>query len=65
MLQRLLFALALVIVIEGILPFICPECWRKAMKKMMHADNRTLRTIGLSSMLVGVIMLYVLHHLIY
>lgn len=61
MLNDFLMALALVLVIEGILPFICPDCWRNTMRKLVGQQSRTLRIIGLVSMLLGVALLYAVH----
>jgi uncharacterized protein YjeT (DUF2065 family) len=57
----LLAALALVLVIEGILPFLNPGAMRKIMRTMSEMDNRSLRTSGLVSMVLGVVMLYLVH----
>lgn len=57
----LLTALALVLVIEGIMPFINPAGMRRMMMLVMQMDDATLRTIGLTSMLSGVILLYLVH----
>jgi uncharacterized protein YjeT (DUF2065 family) len=62
MLDSLLSALALVLVIEGILPFVCPECWRSTMRKLVDQQPRALRIIGLISMLLGVLLLYLVHN---
>jgi uncharacterized protein YjeT (DUF2065 family) len=51
-------ALALVFVIEGILPFLAPEAMRRAMLEMSRQTNRGLRVAGLLSMLIGVALLY-------
>lgn len=56
--NELLIALALVMVIEGILPFLSPSSMRKYMQQMSQMDDRTLRMTGLLSMVLGVIMLY-------
>jgi len=48
---------ALVLVIEGLLPAINPAGWRTAMRQLAELDDRTLRTIGLSSMIAGVVLL--------
>ncbi len=55
----LLAALALVMVIEGIAPFISPQSLRRMLEKVSRIDDRTLRLTGLVSMICGVIMLYV------
>jgi uncharacterized protein YjeT (DUF2065 family) len=59
--QDLLAAIALVLVIEGILPFINPEAMRNIMRTMSKMDDRSLRLSGLVSMVLGVVMLYLVH----
>jgi hypothetical protein len=54
----LLSAVALMLVIEGVLPFLNPEGLRKALAMMAQLDDRQLRFAGLSSMLLGVLLLY-------
>ncbi|OGT37380.1 MAG: hypothetical protein A3F12_06375 [Gammaproteobacteria bacterium RIFCSPHIGHO2_12_FULL_38_14] len=56
-----LSALGLLLVFEGILPFLSPEGWRKIMKQMMMQSDRTLRIIGLVSMLIGLLLVSVVH----
>lgn len=51
-------ALALVLVIEGILPFLSPKSWRDAMSQAAQLPDNVLRSIGLFSMLAGVFILY-------
>jgi uncharacterized protein YjeT (DUF2065 family) len=51
-------ALALVLVIEGILPFINPAGYKNTMMQMTQLPDQTLRTIGFGSMLAGVLFLY-------
>ncbi|VFM95543.1 MAG: hypothetical protein BECKG1743D_GA0114223_100039 [Candidatus Kentron sp. G] len=55
-----LVAISLVLVIEGMMPFLSPERTRKTMELMMHMHNGTLRFVGLTSMLLGVVFLYIL-----
>jgi len=57
----LLAALALVMVIEGILPFLNPNAMRNVMRTMIDMDDRSLRISGLVSMALGVVMLYLVH----
>lgn len=52
-------ALALVLVIEGIMPFVNPEGLRRMFALAVQLDNATLRFIGLSSMCLGLALLYV------
>jgi uncharacterized protein len=59
--HNLLAALALVLVIEGILPFLNPGAMRKIMRSMSEMDNRSLRISGLVSMALGVAMLYIVN----
>jgi hypothetical protein len=53
-------AIALLLVIEGIMPFMNPESWRKTLRTISEMDDGTLRIIGLSSMIFGVILLYLI-----
>ena len=54
----LLAALALVLVIEGIVPFISPQSLRRMLATVSQLDDRSLRITGLVSMIFGVVMLY-------
>ncbi len=54
----LLSALALMLVIEGILPFLNPEALRRALERAARLEPRVLRLCGLLSMLGGVLLLY-------
>jgi uncharacterized protein YjeT (DUF2065 family) len=58
--DELLRALALVMVIEGILPFAMPAQWRQAMLTFAGLDSRRLRLIGLASMISGLLALHLL-----
>ena len=59
--HEFLIALCLVMVIEGILPFAAPKAWREAMQQVITLDNRTLRIMGLVSMLIGTGLLYIVN----
>jgi uncharacterized protein len=52
-------ALALVLVIEGLLPFINPRSYKSTMVQMSSFPEKTIRMIGLGSMIAGVIFLYI------
>ena len=54
-------AVCLVLVIEGIVPFLYPRRWRDMAQAMASVDNRTIRLVGLASMVVGTGLLYVVH----
>lgn len=56
--RNALMALALVLVIEGALPFLVPTLWRETFKRMTEMSNGQIRFVGLSSMLLGVLLLY-------
>lgn len=56
--KDLLVAVALLLVIEGILPFLNPRALRITLQQMIKLDDRRLRLIGLGSMLAGVALLY-------
>ena len=59
--HELLIALALVMVIEGVLPFLNPGAMRRMMLTAAEMDDRSLRTAGLVCMVIGVIMLYLVN----
>lgn len=54
-------AFCLMLVIEGILPFIAPDCWRRMLMMLDQIDNTTMRGIGLASMLTGTILLLIIN----
>ncbi len=58
--QLLLMAFCLMMVIEGLLPALAPDLWRKSMAQVAGLDNKTLRIMGLMSMLIGAGLLYLL-----
>ena len=53
----LLGAFALMLVIEGLLPFISPTQWRAAFERAMRLSDGQIRFIGLGSMLAGLVLL--------
>lgn len=53
----LLRALALVMVIEGLMPFIAPDRWREMLKQVIKVDSRTLRIFGAVMIGSGIIAL--------
>jgi hypothetical protein len=50
-------ALALMLVMEGVLPFLAPAAWREAFSRMIQFTDGQLRFMGLASMLAGLIIL--------
>ena len=59
--SELLTGLALVLVLEGIMPFINPDGLRKMFAMALQLNDTTLRFMGLSSMIAGLVLLYVVH----
>jgi uncharacterized protein YjeT (DUF2065 family) len=55
----LLAALALVLVIEGMVPFANPQSLRRMLETLGQLDDRSLRIAGLVSMVCGLILLYI------
>ncbi len=56
--DTLLIAFALMLVLEGILPFLLPSVWRETFKKLTEIGDNQVRFIGLTSMLIGLLLLY-------
>ncbi|MDF1589090.1 MAG: DUF2065 domain-containing protein [Gammaproteobacteria bacterium] len=61
LLNSLWVASALMLVIEGIMPFLNPNAFRRALLQMANMQDMQLRTIGLFSMILGVVILYWVH----
>ena len=59
--HELAIAFCLMLVIEGMLPFISPGRWRKMLMMLDQIDDNTMRMIGLGSMLVGTVMLLIIN----
>jgi uncharacterized protein YjeT (DUF2065 family) len=55
---ELFSALALVMIIEGIIPFISPQGYKNTMQQMLAMPESTLRVVGLCVMLVGAVSLF-------
>jgi len=58
MAQDLLAALCLVLVIEGIMPFLAPSSWRNMMLAVGQTNDKNIRVLGLVSMLLGAGLLF-------
>ena len=56
--QTLLTAFALMLVIEGLLPFIAPAAWRDTFLRLAQLADGQIRFIGLTSMLIGTLLLF-------
>ena len=51
-------ALALMLVLEGIMPFMSPAAWREAFSRMIQFSDGQLRFMGLVSMFAGLLILF-------
>ena len=56
---NLFLAFALMLVLEGVLPFLAPGTWRETFRRLIQLSDGQIRFIGLSSMLLGIILLMV------
>ena len=54
----LLTAVALMLIIEGVLPFLLPTVWREAFRRLTEMSDGQIRFVGLSSMLAGLLLLF-------
>lgn len=54
-------AIALVFVVEGVLPFLSPGLYREVLATVARMDNAGIRRVGLVSMLLGIALLYLVN----
>jgi len=59
--HELAVAFCLMLVLEGIIPFISPGRWRKMLLMLDQIDDSTMRMIGLGSMLTGTVLLLMIN----
>lgn len=59
MTQNLLIAFALMLVLEGLVPFLAPGAWRETFRRLIQMSDGQVRFIGLTSMLAGILLLMV------
>ena len=57
--ELLIGALALMLVFEGLLPFLSPTKWREVFRRALEMSDGQIRFIGLASMLAGLLLLAV------
>jgi uncharacterized protein YjeT (DUF2065 family) len=55
-------ALALVLVVEGLLPLLAPRAWRDAFSRMIALSDGQLRFVGLASIVLGLVGLALVRH---
>ena len=58
---QVLVAVALLLIIEGFIPFLSPDGLRNAMRRIAQLNDSTLRFVGLTSMVIGCLLLYVIN----
>jgi len=58
MLTTFLMAVALMLIIEGVLPFLAPNLWRETFRRITRMSDGQIRFFGLTSMLIGVLLLF-------
>ena len=56
----LLMAFALMLVLEGLFPFLAPSAWRETFRRLMLLTDGQIRFFGLTSMVAGLLILLVL-----
>jgi len=57
--DNLLLAFALMLVLEGLVPFLAPNAWRDTFRRLTQFSDGQIRFIGLTSMLVGLVLLMI------
>lgn len=55
--STLLLAFALMLIIEGLMPFLAPRAWREGFRRVTELADGQIRFLGLASMLAGLVML--------
>ena len=59
MTNSLFMAFALMLVLEGLMPFVAPAAWRETFRRLIQLSDGQIRFIGLSSMVIGIFLLLV------
>ena len=59
--EILVAAIAVMLVIEGILPFTSPRIWREVFRKVTEMSDGQIRFAGLTSMMIGLVILFLTH----
>lgn len=55
--SSLLLAFALMLVLEGLMPFIAPAAWRETFRRLIQFSDGQLRFVGLTSMIAGLLLM--------
>lgn len=53
-----IMALGLMLVLEGLMPFLFPSAWRETLRKLVQFQDGQLRFLGLTLMLSGLLLIY-------
>lgn len=59
MTTTLLLAFALMLVLEGAMPFIAPATWRETFRRLIQFSDGQIRFVGLASMVVGLVLILI------
>ena len=59
--NTLFIAIGLMLVLEGLLPFLAPQAWRQTFRRMIELKDGQLRFIGLVAMAGGVLLMLIVH----
>lgn len=57
MLEHLLAAFALMLILEGLFPFLSPPIWREAFRRLTQLQDGQIRFYGLASMAIGLVLI--------
>ena len=55
--RTLLLAFALMLVLEGVIPFVAPATWRETFSRLIRMADGQIRFVGLTSMVIGLVLL--------
>ena len=58
-LKEILTAVALVLIIEGLLPFASPGRYRQMVAEIVRLGDNHIRTVGLAVIVIGLVMLFI------
>ena len=59
MISSLLIGFALMLVLEGVVPFLAPQAWRETFRRLIAMSDGQIRFIGLTAMIAGLILLMI------
>ncbi|RTL31765.1 MAG: DUF2065 domain-containing protein [Rhodocyclaceae bacterium] len=57
--RSLILAFALMLVLEGAVPFVAPALWRETFARLIRMADGQIRFVGLGSMLLGLVVLFI------